>query len=1016
MLPTLPVEQKTPSLPDETASSASGTATTLPTATQTTTAATSVSADSSTSPVLVTKPATDVADIGTASSEQPSKIVPEVIVTSPATVTAQPVTDSDGLLQPIKWPEGFNQALELRFSELYDLDPNGHFIWTERSTGYLWIRDQMKLLGIDFKEMPVMIDLCYPYLAILYANRVEVATVGEKIYRLYATPIAGVPSCLTIDKNGVMGLGYKDGRVQAFDKSGTLLKEFRVENASVQQIVMDDQNRLLFLASPQRVGWVELTPNANVNAKEMQRPIIRIASFLIDKTRFLAVDAGGDVYYVRFDDFSEQKRNMNRGIVMQSHFAEDQNQLFTYHWDKTLRVFRVYDLKEIHSIQTKTMILGFAIDASGKSVAIQTEDKTIYLGIQSLENLPGFIERYEEILPLAHQAPVEEPIKPTITSETPAATVSATSDQKQIQTIPASTAAPIEVQTPMISISPQTVEEKEESIPPTMNQLYGYWEYGVAYRDAGYFVATNGSIAWLNLILDTTSRYELQPGDIRDIDISRNGLVGLLLEDRIELWDAKYMAENQKVTTYKGMKYAVTNGAILAFSRSGRKILIGMNDGRITMLNSDFTGQMVLDTKVEATAICPDLAQTDSFVVGTQKGELIWLSENGIYQREFVSEQAITDVLFAYGDIYWGDKAGNMGVFKKKTMKLEAGYVTALYAPENGKNWIVVGSSSGNMYIYSSEFARLMGKANLGASPVTGIHGYMDNMMTLNQDRSLRSWNVSQIGLLTTKPPLRTAIGMYSELSTLGFITTEGNNFIIDTEKGSMLSKKLDIGTNRVEQFYKKPPVIRINDSFFSLQNNTLSEKSYKAYENSKLNTADKFLIFWLGDLLKVIDLETGSTIRTLKFGEPNNVTWGTMVNKRLIFFLEGKMGIVNPYKPEDLLIVDVLDERIGKIVEVFIYQDRLIIVDENGLIHQYGMMDSKFLTPLNLSQKLTKVYYSASRLLLIGFHGNKIIRFSPVDNNIQIDFVDGIIKDIDWTEKSFFALTEDGVLWGKNF
>ena len=1008
-VPILPVE------PVDTIATAPGTLTALATLVQETTAATAVAVDFSTSTDAVMPPATVTADTRLETSEQPTKTVPDIAVTSPVPVPQATVT-SEALIQAIQWPEGFNQALELRFSELYDLDPHGHFVWTERSTGYLWIRDQMKLLGIDLKEMPVMIDLCYPYLAVLYADRAEVATIGEKIYRVYATPIVGLPSCLTIDKNGIMAIGYKDGRVQAFDSSGKTLKEFRVENASLQQIELDDQNRLLFLASPQRVGWVELTANAIVNAKEMQRPIIRVASFLIDKTRFLAVDAGGDVYYIRFDDFSEQKRNMNRGIVMQSRFAEDQNQLFTYHWDKTLRVFRVYDLKEISQIQTNTMILGFAIDAGGKSVAIQTEDKTIYLGIQGTENLPGFIERYEEILPLEAQPVVSQSVQPDIAVETPAATLSSVSDQEPIQTIPAISEPPIEIQTPMISVSPQEEQNKEESVPPTMNQLYGYWEYGVAYRDMGYFVAANGSIAWLNLILDTTSRYELQPGDIHDIDISRNGLVGLLLEDRIELWDAKYMAENQKVTTYKGMKYAVSGGKILAFSRSGRKILIGMDDGKITMLNSDFTGQMLLDTKVDATAFCPDLAQTDSFVIGTEKGELIWLSENGIYQREFVSEQAITEVLFAYGDIYWGDEAGNMGVFKKKTMKLEAGHVTALYAPENGKNWIVVGSSSGNMYIYANEFSRLMGKANLGDSPVTGIHGYMDNMMTVNQDRSLRSWNVSQIGLLTTKPPLRTSIGMYSELNTLGFITAEGNNFIIDTEKGSMLPKKLEIGTNRVEQFHKKPPVVRVNDQFFSIQNNALSEKSYKAYENDKLNTADKFLIFWLGDLLKVIDLETGSTIRTLKFGEPNVVTWGTMVNKRLIFFLEGKMGIVNPYKPEDLLIVDIADENIGKIIEVFIYQDRLIIVDENGLIHQYGMMDSKFLTPLNLSQKLTKVYYSTSRLLLIGFYGNKIIRYSPVDNNIQIDYVDGMIKDIDWTEKSFFALTEDGILWGKNF
>lgn len=964
----------------------------------------------------VSPPATQTTPHSTEVSEGPAKTDLKEEATSPATKTTQPTSVSDGLVLPIQWPEDFNQILELRFSELYDLDPNGDFIWTERNTGYLWLRNQRTLLGIDLKDTPVMIDLCYPYLAVLYVNRVEVATLGEKIYRLYAAPVATVPSCMTISKNGVLTLGYKNGLVQAFDKAGKVLKEFKVENAALQQIVVDDQNRLIFLASSQKVGWTELSPNTIVHTKELQRPIIRIAPFLIDKARFFAVDAGGDVYYIRFDDFSEQKRNLNRGIVMQSHFAEDQNQLFTYHWDKTLRVFRVYDLKEIAQIQTNTMILGFEIDASGRSVAIQTEDKTIYLGIQGSENLPGFIDRYEELLPLDKNQVATEPERPTILAQTAPATQSTVSVQDPVQPASTVTEPPIAVQTPMIAVAPLVESEAERNVPPTMSQLYGYWEYGAAYRDMGYFVASSGCVAWLNLILDTTARYELQPGVIRDLDISRNGLVGLLLEDRIELWDAKYMAENQKVTTYKGMKYALKDGVRLTFSRTGRKILIVLYDGRVTMLNSDLTGQMVLESKINATAICPDLTQTDAFVIGTDKGELIWLSENGIYQRESVSDQAISEVLFAYGDIYWGDRSGNMGVFKKKTMRLEGGYVTSLYAPDNGKNWIVVGSSTGNLYIYANEFSRLMGKANLGETPVTGIHGYMDTMLTVNEDRSLRSWNVSQIGVLTTKPPLRHSLGMYSEQNLLGFVTTDGNNFIIDTEKGSMLPRKLDIGTSRVEQFHKKPPVIRVNDNFYSIQKNTLSEKSYKAYENDKLNTADKFLLFWSGDLLKVIDLETGSTIRTLKFGEPNVVTWGTMVNKRLIFFLEGKMGIVNPYKPEDLLIVDVADEKIGKILEVFIYQDRLIVVDDNGLIHQYGMMESKFLTPLNLTQKLTKVYYNSARLQLIGYYGNRIIRFSPVDNDIQVDYVQGVIKDIDWTDRSFFALTEDGILWGKGF
>jgi len=38
------------------------------------------------------------------------------------------------------------------------------------------------------------------------------------------------------------------------------------------------------------------------------------------------------------------------------------------------------------------------------------------------------------------------------------------------------------------------------------------------------------------------------------------------------------------------------------------------------------------------------------------------------------------------------------------------------------------------------------------------------------------------------------------------------------------------------------------------------------------------------------------------------------------------------------------------------------------------------------------------------------------VDNDIQVDYVQGVIKDIDWTDRSFFALTEDGILWGKGF
>ncbi|NLZ13713.1 MAG: VWA domain-containing protein [Thermotogaceae bacterium] len=159
-VPILPVE------PVDTIATAPGTLTALATLVQETTAATAVAVDFSTSTDAVMPPATVTADTRLETSEQPTKTVPDIAVTSPVPVPQATVT-SEALIQAIQWPEGFNQALELRFSELYDLDPHGHFVWTERSTGYLWIRDQMKLLGIDLKEMPVMIDLCYPYLAVL---------------------------------------------------------------------------------------------------------------------------------------------------------------------------------------------------------------------------------------------------------------------------------------------------------------------------------------------------------------------------------------------------------------------------------------------------------------------------------------------------------------------------------------------------------------------------------------------------------------------------------------------------------------------------------------------------------------------------------------------------------------------------------------------------------------------------------------------------------------------------------
>jgi WD40 repeat protein len=967
-------------------------------------------------PVLIEAiPPTPAATAAT-STEQAKNVVKEP-TTIPSTDILSP-SDSSVLTPPILWPESYQQALELRFSELFDIDPAGHFIWTERTTGYLWIRNQMKLIGIEFDDTPVAIELYYPYLTILYRDSIETVLIGDGATRLYRHPVAQPVSCLALEQKGLLGVGYKDGLVQVLDISGKKVKEFRIENSSIQQLVFDDQNRLLFSSSPQKIGWVELSYDSLVMSKEMQKPIVGISAFFIDKTRFLVTDAGGDVYYVRFADFSEQKRNLNRGILLQSQFSEEQNQLFSYHWDKTLRVFRVYDLKEMSTIQCKSMIRSFGVDAVGRSIAIQTDDKTIYLAIQGQENLPGYIDRFVEIKEAEQKEPTEvktdtQP-QPVVVVETPSSTQISTEPKTEItqeNTLPVSEP----VVTPMIEVKQEPIIEVKQ-VKPTMNQLYGYWETGVAYKDVGYFVASQGSVAWLNLLLDTVGRYELQQGVVKAIDISRNGMVALLLEDRIELWDAKYMAENPKVTTYKGMKYSVANGEKVRFSRSGRKLLISGSDGSVLLIDADFTGQMALDMKLNVSAIGMDLSQTESFIIGTDQGELIWLSEKGILQREKVSQYPISEILYAYGDIYWADQDGSIGAFKKKSIRVDSGYVTSLYAPENGKNWMVIGTSIGNLYIYSNELSRLMGKANLGETPITAISGYMDNMVTISADRSIRSWNVSQISLLSTKPPFMNVLGMYSDQNMLGFVTAEGNNFVLDTVKGSLLSKRFDIGTNKVEQFIKKPPVVRIKDSFYAIQKHALSEKSYKAYENDKLNTADKFLLFWLGDLLKVIDLETGSVIRTLKFGEPNVVSWGTMVNKRLIFFLEGKMGIVNPYKPEDLLIIDVADENIAKIIEVFIYQDRLLIVDENGLIHQFGMIDSKFLTPINLSTKLTKVYYDTSRLLLIGYSGNTVIRYSPVDNNIDLDYVDGIIKDVESTADSFFVLTTEGVLWGKKF
>ena len=965
--------------------------------------------------------------------ESPSPTIPP---TPPATeVSTPPTQETTTVLLPpepekvkqVDIPAEFSETLQLQYAQTYDLDRSGNFAWTEESLLYLWVKEENRLLGVDLEVRPSRIQLEFPFLAIEKGNTLEVLEVlSDRVVRKSSILIRKPISSFALGLDLFLFLAYEDNTLEIFDLDGDLTHQFTVLHGAVSDMVMDNQLRLLFQSGSNYVGWMDIPGKTEPSYVKFEKPLVSLSPFNIDSSRFLAVDAGGAVHYQRFDpNISPTSRNLNRGILLQAMVAEEKNLLLTVHWDKKIRAFRIYDLKEMYNISSSVGIEDFAVDALENTIVFVDGDQVVYLLTRDNRSIPTFIEKiYSPVEPestrnateqgssSATQASLSQPeistqpepdVVPTQEEQPPVSTASPVSSI-QIPDTTGTTSIPPRVSSPSPVVDP--------SVQPTMEAVFGSWEKGVAYQDRGFLLAGEGHLTMFNSLLEQTFDIVLNPGEIRWMDISRFGQLALLLDKRIEVFDVRFMMENARNKWPSGFKYPIEGAKQVAFSKNGKRMLLNFGGGELQILDLDFQKIVSLSTTSNVLCIAGDQSGHESFVAGDEKGNLIFIRDDTVMDRKNVSNAPITQVIWFAERVFWGDASGNVGSDTGRPVKVSESAITSIYAADFEKDWVLFGTEAGQLLIYSTSLEKVA-VVDL-ENPVRWLAGWNEFMLSINENGSIRSWNLQLGSPLATNLSLAGSMGFLSDGQNLSFVKKDGSFLTLDPQTGKTRSKKLYEASVSIDVLFKYPALIRIKDHFFSIKEGSLGEKTLKVLDPNGVSVAEKYCISWKDDYVNIYDVLKEESIRTFQFGK--TIDWGTMVNDRLLFFFNDSFGLTNPFKPSELLVMDVPDAESLHPILSFIFQDRMLIASSNGQVYPYYLLTETMGMPIPVSSHFQKAYYNASRLVLIAFSGNKVYRYYPMDNNILIDTVPSQILDVDWTSSSFYALTEEGILWKKDF
>jgi len=959
--------------------------------------------------------------------------------------------------QDIQHPENYKEIYRIANINDFDVDKKGNFLWNENGYVYIWEKEEDRIIGFNTSNKSTLSNtiLEFPFVINYTQEELKIYEILENEVTLnwsYTSeqPIAEV----SMLEYMFVSVAYENGNVDIISFSGEKLLDFEVMNGKINKMCFDDQNRLIFSTSSNTAGWINLNGKEKPTEIKYTKPIINIFPFNVDKSRFLIIDASGIVHYQRFSNLKPTSRNLNRGIVLLSEVAEDSNLLFTVHWDKKMRAYRLYDLEEMFSISPESNIIDFDVSGNGSVIVLNTADGNTHLLAEGKE-FPSTIDfldiRTPEIKDDAETSEKTETEEQTDTNEVTASTDENKNEEKDEEEIKTEEKEDFEVEgaetIQFVSPEPEVKQEEEEKdeevlivmgdqqLPPSdeskdvtdiMQELYtqeektgfipvyGDWSLGIPYKDFGYILAGNERVVMTNSLLDKRFDFDISSGKIIDMDISKYGLLVILCERGVEIWDFEPMLRNPPSLWKKGIKYPITNAHMARFSRNGKKILLIQGEGQYTIIDSDLSYSQNDIHEFDITAITADLTEAERFAFGDSKGQIGFIENGKITVTEKASSTPITNMFWSKDQVYWTDSEGNIGKMGGTAVKITDRPITATYAADIEKEWIMLGTESGSMIIVNPSLKKI-GEASTGNKAVKDLRGYKENMLSVDSESNIKSWNLNAGAVIGKKPKFDSDTHIFSEKGIFYVLQKNGDFYTFSKDSEGVTAQKIFSKDMSIMGITKKPIVFNIDGlRYFPFLNGKLVDKALKIYEEGNVSVSDKFMMFWKDDILQIYDIKDEKTLRTFKFGDGNTVNYSTMQNERLFFFFNQSMAIVNPYNPGEAVVVDISELDNGKILEAFLYNNKLGFVDSKGKVYYYNIIENKLGITIDLSDSLENAYYNPDAYKVIGFVDNSVVIYSVVDNNIENFKVDSDVVDLDWIGTNLYVLCSDGVIYEK--
>ncbi len=958
----------------------------------------------------------------------------------------------------MEYPESFEEIYRTENTQVFDVDKKGNFLWNENGYAYIWEIEKEKIVGFDtgMNSGNSVLFMEYPFVVGYDEQVLRIFQITEKEVRIECElPVKSPVSSAAILEYMFISVGFADGNAEIYSFTGEKIHEFKTLTGKINKMCFDDQNRLIYSTSSNAVGWVDLNTKDSPTEIKYTKPIISLFPFNVDKSRFLVIDASGIVHYQRFSNLKPTSRNLNRGIVLLSEVSEDSNLLFAVHWDKKMRAYRLYDLEEMFSITPESNIVNFDVSSSSNVVAVKTADGILHLLAEDSE-FPSTVEFLAVSgIPEVKKETAETDEQKT-NADVPDTTESEIGSKDQIngeeETKTDSVKEPeFDVEgaesVKFVNAVPEVKkeEEKEEEIvvvmgnepPPESNTskdadmimqelysqeektgfvpVYGDWTIGIPYKDFGYLLAGKDRVVMTNSLLEKRFDFDITSGNIIDMDISKYGLLVILCERGVEIWDFEPMLRNAPSLWKKGIKYPVTNATLARFSRNGEKILLNQSGGQFTVIDSNLSQSRNYIHEHEISSIAADLSEAERFIFGDSSGQIGFIEDGKTVVKEKVSSSPITSVFWLKDRVFWADSVGNIGEMGGSTVKISEKGITAVYASDIEKEWIMLGTDTGNMIIVNSSLKKI-GEASIGDKAVKNLRGYKENMLSVDSFSNIKSWNLNAGAVIGKKPKFNENTWLFSDNGIMYVLQKNGDFYKYDIESESVFANKIFNKQMDIAGLIKKPVVFNIDGlRYFPFLEGKLVEKALKIYEEGNVSVSGKYMMFWKNDILQIYDMKEEKTLRTFKFGEGNVVNYATMQNERLFFFFNNSFAIVNPFNPGEAVVVDISELKNDKLISAFVYNNKLGFVDSKGMVYYYNILENKIGITIELAKSMNKAYYNSEAIKLIGFTGNTVVIYSPVDNNIENLVVSSEIVDLDWIGSRLYVLCKDGVIYEKD-